>query len=57
MATVLFVCLQPHGLNLRSVEVGRLACTERAAVSCRMAELAPGRSITFFLTGRHGPAP
>ena len=40
----------PHGLNLRSVEVGRLACTERAAVSCRTAELPPGRSITFFLT-------
>ena len=24
----------PHGLNLRSVEVGRLACTRGAAVSC-----------------------
>ena len=40
----------PHGLSLRSVEVGRLACTKGAAVSCSSARLLPGRSVTFFLT-------
>ncbi len=40
----------PHGLSLRGIEVGRLACTKHAAVSCGTARLLPGRSITFFLT-------
>jgi hypothetical protein len=40
----------PHGLNLRSVEVGRLTCTKGTAVSCSAAQLPQGRSITFLLT-------